>query len=482
MSIQEKQHYDDRTSSVSSFTVFGDDDQDRKDSRISFHHHLRTLSSASHASASASAITPVSQWAGKGVIASIRVRCRLWRIVSRVHNKSDIPPQFFRDLIELQRPVWCGTASCGQESLIQSLALYPEAVRTKAWGLVIQLIRSPHVDQVADALLSFPQGVVKAFLGSTVRENPSSPPSPPCNDITVATAIIAAIQRKRPTILNDFLRLEDLCFILTKSRGAFQDCRDFPVSFVIQALAPSMQFPLPSLSTQHHGRLSQWDLPSFARCFLTFLLSGTSVKLQETVVYIVSSISLYAREYPSWRAAQGDPCLSIRAASIHPMLPFIHLAIHLAYHSDVAAKAFVQHGLLILTGRLWLYDFPDPFAPARATSDIRADMRAGCLLLLGALTRHYPAARELADHLSTLNIKQHHSPDPRVIPRMSHIPLEDESSTISIVGIETHPDLANPVPPLVLFMMETCVANAVPISIVDYMLDNPWASLLDVFT
>ncbi|KAH8078401.1 hypothetical protein BXZ70DRAFT_661106 [Cristinia sonorae] len=171
---------------------------------------------------------------------------------------------------------------------------------------------------------------------------------------------------------------------------------------------------------------------------------------------------------------------------MHPLMPYIHFSIHLAYHSEAAATLFIKNGLLHLIGQLWLHDFPDPHGPGLLSDtkqSIRMDMRAGCILLLGALSRHHPSARELAEYLLSLNTTSSAS----LCDEKMSVILRSSKSIYYYAGIHTlashsSPDEFMVIPSLTLFLMEVCVVNGRPLASSEHPFGNPWLSLLTLLS
>lgn len=198
---------------------------------------------------------------------------------------------------------------------------------------------------------------------------------------------------------------------------------------------------------------------------------------------MTKSIHPHAQEYPDTSINHYQYS---KVARSHPLVPYLILAIHLAYHSQVAATLFVDQGILQLVKRLWLYDFPDPFRLPLTSHDrlvLRAEMRVGCILFLGALARHHSDAHDLADHLLSLGVITPAATDDWTSSMSVFSPASTTDRTGHYLGVyklasATHPDSYNAIPPLTLFLMETCVANCVPLTCGKTYLGHPWRALL----
>ena len=160
-----------------------------------------------------------------------------------------------------------------------------------------------------------------------------------------------------------------------------------------------------------HDHNSCWDLPLFAQCLLQFLVPGDNRSIRKVVAHILVCITPFAQESPKPKDIQHimqyHPHLF--KSPLHPVRPFILFAIHLAYRSEVAARAFIDHGMLQMIGRLWLYDFRDPRDGGWFGVLVQNDMRVGSLLFLCALARHYPSTRDMVNHLLQQMLKPRRS-------------------------------------------------------------------------
>ena len=111
------------------------------------------------------------------------------------------------------------------------------------------------------------------------------------------------------------------------------------------------------------------------------------------------------------------------------------------------------------------------------------NMRAGCLLLLGALARHHSGARDLADHLLSLEIPTNWKPEKgQNVLAMSPISHETGKTNhwtgVHVLASTPFPNATVVTPPLTLFMMEVCALNAEPLASAEHGPGHPcWALL-----
>ncbi|TCD63056.1 hypothetical protein EIP91_006043 [Steccherinum ochraceum] len=441
-----------------------------------------TGTSSAHHPSTYSYIIPVDRLgSNNGVIGSLRVKFRLWRISACVKAGGVVPAQFYWDLVEAQR-LW----------------QYPLDITQRAWVLLAELLcrPSPHPQAVVEALVGFPKETILSFIRSAAHESRALG-----NPITPIISLVATVQTAHPGFLNDILTIRELCTLIVPHRFRTQLPSEHPLAVIANALAGNKQELLPpdgsnrnpSCTETSRGSLSSWDSTSFLDAFITFLMDGDVNQLQAIASSIASSIKVYAEEYPSWEATMTilRRVPSVDPHGEHPLTPFIHLSIHVAYHSKAAATYLIDEGILQSLGRLWLHDFPDPQGPSnrfgprlRIRDAIRMQMRAGCILLLGALARHHAGARELADHLLQLDVPvpEHHQV-PEVSRDMSMLsPFARKEgfhyAAIHVAALETTPQALDVIPSLTLFMMEMCVANRVPLASRSHSFGDAFASLM----
>ena len=383
MGSPEKEPYVDNTddgASESSITLHGG--PSRKASAVSLPHlrldatHVRLPSSGR--SSTYSVIAPVSELATSGVLGGVRVRLRLWRISAWFSKNGcgSTPIQFYRDLIEMQRG----------PSTFPSQSCYAASVRQKASRILLSLLETPHFDAMIKILLAYNAGIIYDFLTSIADETTSGLGY----EVTRIWTIIAAVQREQPKVLNEILDFDELCALLIRpdhrTRAPTEDafasligalahsnhiCPKAPEQWVDRSLW-DLKIWVPEEYTYHalvrsriNGQLSSWDLPPYADCLVTYMTNCDRQKILGIVHSILSPMRPYAQQFPKWRESSAIRTRFpyMNASEMHILHPFIHLSIHLAYRSPVAATLFVEHGLLQTLGCLWLYDFQDPLRP-----------------------------------------------------------------------------------------------------------------------
>ncbi|THH21122.1 hypothetical protein EUX98_g8450 [Antrodiella citrinella] len=506
--VEEKKIYDEED--TASVTAYSRHDTSRKGSFVSLPRlQLDDLSlpgpSSGGSGTASSQITPVELLARNSVLGSILVWLRLRKIAASIKDPSTMPAAYYRDLIEVQKYYYLkvNPDDYVHARLVRESWSYSDNAKKKAWSLLLPILDTAHVRDVVKALFTFRSEVILYFLRSVADENPEKP----SHDITLTSSLISAIQHERPSLLRDIFRndLDDFCACLVRGAApprllfgalplimealadvadlspAHPTCQCRNVLAELEPHAPKEYHPLCAYSHTVNAHLSSWDLPPFAQCLINHIISpDTGTKdLSETVDFIVWAVQLYAREYP-------DTAILLRYLhphATHPLLPCIILAIHLAYHSKVAATLLIDHGILQLLGKLWLYDFPDPHGPIPSAPEravIRMDMRVGCTLLLGALTRHHAGARDVADHLLSFHASKASGFSMSVVSAQdgAHQLRAAHYAWIHVLAAALYPDGSNAIPSLNLFLMENCVANCVPITCTDHPFGNPWRSLM----
>jgi len=193
------------------------------------------------------------------------------------------------------------------------------------------------------------------------------------------------------------------------------------------------------------------------------------------------SLTPFAQEFPSPKdtqhVVQYHPHLM--KGDLHPIRPFILFAIHLSYYSEVAARLFIKNGILIILGRLWVHNFRDPRGPGWRGVLVQNDMRVGCLLFLGGLARHYPSAREMADHLLQQIVKQagRKSPPSLYLGGYGNTCHYKGLSNIACISC---PVLPCAIPCLTLFFMETCLMHRVQIPETAHKYGEPWGEIMSI--
>lgn len=390
-------------------------------------------------------IPSIRDLATRSLVGRIRVRLRLWRISSRIRKSQNIPDQFYEDLIELQRP-----------------SAYSSAVSSKAWNLLIKQIVPSSIRAIVDILLTFSRQDVVSLLSRLALLDDMRTPwrgSKP----SLFCLIFRELQRRTDglDVVNSGFTLTSVASLLTRRH---QVQSNLPIHRFLDALIKSI-----SSSSDVFSVLQDWDMPLAGQCFLQFILTSPHNKdhTHFMVDYIMACIHAFVPRLSSelYRTVvlNNHPSLlemrsSLVVSDMHPMLPFIRFASHLAFHSSLATDLFIETGVLHIISKLWLYGIPSPNAvsPLNSPDDWKVfsagknnDMRVACLLLLGAFIRHRPTIWEFVDYLLYMQINVFCVPT--IDARFPEMYPEDWTKHTVI-------------PPLSLFLTEACVANGVKIN------------------
>ncbi|KAH8078416.1 hypothetical protein BXZ70DRAFT_961694 [Cristinia sonorae] len=417
-----------------------------------------------------------------GICDRFQVCRRLWNICRSVHNAKSLPPEFFQDLVEIQRT---------------DKDLYADIERCKAWSLLRDLATKKYTREIASALLRVPPHVAVVFIRSLALHQTKDPDpffSPLCS-------VVWTIQDEHPEIFHDAFGLDDFCAVITpnnlsphphslhhffNSLAAFSQniSRDGVHDETCAASYPDHEetYPIDGAHSHH----SCWDLPPFAQCLLQFLLRGGEADVLKVVDHIITFITPFAQEFPNPKDI-NDAILHqplVMKGDLHPTRPFLLFALHLAYHSELAARTFIGRGVLHSIGRLWVYDFCDPRGVGSRGAEVQNDMRVACLLFLGALTRHYPSAREMANHLLSLMVNTSNTDGdnpPRLhiggLGSLCHYKALFTATTLCRLGASCA------LPTLTLFYMEMCLTHGVQVpEMVAWKYGEPWTAIIHIIS
>ncbi|THH26448.1 hypothetical protein EUX98_g7735 [Antrodiella citrinella] len=412
---------------------------------------------------------------------------RLWRISWRIRQNQGMPDEFYQDLVDMQR---------------SDRDIYTNVERCKAWSLLRTLVHKQHEHEVADALLKFPPHVIITFLRSLGMHDDTLV-------FTPHATLISLIQLERPWIFDE-LTLDSFCAIVSQTRHPDSTQRLTLYSFFDTIAKTSQQmsqhdhsgcFAQPSPRTVSslvvrfpytmdkcvhnpgiHNHHSCWDLPGFAQCLMMFLVTAGREDIRRVVEHILLSLTPFAKEFPSSKDTQHviqyHPHLL--KGALHPIRPFILFAIHLVYSSEVAARLFIKNGILIILGRLWVHDFRDPRGAGWRTEPALNDMRVGCLLLLGGLARHYPAAREMADHLLQQLVAKDAKQKVQTMLLLGGCENMCHYKGLSNIACASCPTLLCAIPSLTLCFMETCLTQCVRIPEAAHIYGEPWVEVMNI--
>lgn len=250
---------------------------------------------------------------------------------------------------------------------------------------------------MANAILHLPLPRRPLFLDSLALHNAYDTPQ-----IPELYELVKALQSKQPQLLHRFYNLNTFCFLITPGNHNVPSGSRLLSQF-FDKFTEQVRY-----ETGAYGLSLNWNLPTFGECLLTFLLSKRDLKpdIMDIVEHTVAFLRPFAVERPSG----VDVAFTLRdspfirdAKDIHPTLPLLHFASHLCYKSALASRMFIESGLLTIIGQMWVHNFPDGRMSRKKKrqeeSRMRNDMRVGCLMLLGALSSHFPSTRDLADHL-----------------------------------------------------------------------------------
>ncbi|TCD66036.1 hypothetical protein EIP91_001892 [Steccherinum ochraceum] len=436
-----------------------------------------------------SAFVPIRRLVGNGsILDRIRIQVRLWRIGWCIRKGSRIPSQFFQDLVEIQR---------------SDRDFYLDVERFKAWFLLRVLADRRRTHEVAGALMMFPTHVTISFLRSLAAHDATGPSraySPLCS-------LISVLQAEEPQTFHDAFTLDSFCGLITQINYfdglAHLGLYRFFDGIAKVTQASSQQNHDPCFTREHqgqhhlrasspptesfclsevhaHGHHSCWDLPAFAQCLVKFLVTGAERNIRRVVEHIITSIAPYTDEFPSTTATQ--PVIQyhphLMKSDFHPVRPFLLFAIHLTFASDLATRILINAGILKMIGRLWVYQFRDPRGPQWREPLVQNDMHVGCLLLLGALARHYPSAREMADYLLDQLVENGSE-------KGLQLYVGGYGNSCHYKGLHSiawgHCPPACAVPSSTLFMMEVCLTNGVYIvDMPQYMYGGAWSAVMRI--
>lgn len=346
--------------------------------------------------------------------------------------------------------------------------IYSQKLCDKAWALLVELLRLGYHEATANAILRLPLARRPLFLDTLALHNAYDAPQ-----IPELYQLVQSLQSKQPQLFHRFYNLNTFCFLITPGNHNVPSGSRLLNQF-FDKFTEKVRY-----ETGPYGLSLNWNLPTFGECFLNYVLSKRDSKeyVMDIVEHTISFLRPFAVEEPSGidvAFTLRDSPFIRETKHFHPALPLLHFATHLCYRSSLAARVFIESGLLAIVGQMWVHNFPDTRTRWRRqeTTRMRNDMRIGCLMLLGALSSHFPSTRDLADHLLEVYV------DTQSMAKFGGCDAWWKGVGLSMgrekdkkVNACLHarlPSLAfeggsewSSTPELALFVMEMCVANCV---------------------
>ena len=355
--------------------------------------------------------------------------------------------------------------------------VYPDNIRNKVWTLLLESYQGCP-SQFAQAFLSSPQHHLLKFLTAISQSNLTC-----ASKFSEICDLVVAIQQGNPHSLQDLLTLDSFCIIITP------ELRALPFNPLSCWL---IQFADNEAKRADHSGMAQWTPSARATCLLDFIATGDrAAKHIRTIIDQTCTLIRWFSDTESFVSdiSQVFACAPSLAIShtIHPALPFFQMAFHLACLSPEACEVFVEMDILQLISRTWLRSFPDPRnCPAHRQFQMQNDMRVVCLLMIGAISRHFPSSEEVANHLLHIHaesedqgcpISDMNSSAETIAGNCIQLPVFPPESCVVTSSIFLG------IPPLSLFVIEACVKNGIyiPCSANSSSI-SPWAQVLDVFS
>lgn len=249
--------------------------------------------------------------------------------------------------------------------------------------------------QVAEAVLSDAQSLLPEFLASILQHNLSGQ-----NPIPEVCHLIFSLQESRLHRLQDVMSLDRFCVLTTPELRAFPAC---PIDSWLMQFAETK-----AIEAANMGALS-WTISIRGSCLVNFLLGEDTPKgyIHDVVNRICSYLKASCATPDMSHHLKGCQLL-MRTQIMHPMLPFLQLAIHLSLMSATASKSFIDAGLLNIIGRSWVQGFPDARkGAAMSQAKMQNDMRVACLMVVAALSLRFSTSQDMSNYL----LRHYTSPD-----------------------------------------------------------------------
>ncbi|KAI0077136.1 hypothetical protein K474DRAFT_1123115 [Panus rudis PR-1116 ss-1] len=309
-------------------------------------------------------------------IHNIKLKARLNTIGEVVHRRDDyIPPDFFQDLLEVQR-----------------VGFFSESVRSQAWDLLLILLERRRTEAIIDVISRWPPLEARLFLHqltlyrftkwtlhplrlTPVRNQTKEDITPSITGPANASVVIAgredALAFSYRNIIATLLKTNAPIVHEALSLDGYLDLQLPTISANLDDIASDdVLFRFFGYLFQHYEDTDNngkqlAELPLLGRDLVHYASSGSPDCIERIVDYIVTSISTptskeadslpqHVRVLLHERGQLGLP------SNIHPVAPFLWFTIHLAIHSKTAFQLLMEEDLLQILKKIWATADDDP--------------------------------------------------------------------------------------------------------------------------